>query len=921
MKFFIFAFLFSLFFYTVNAQNLYSVKGSVSDTASNVKLLNASLSIMNSKDSTLAAFTRAKSDGSFSVDKLKAGKFFILLTYPGYADYVERFSLDSANRNKDFGAVKLILKANLLAEVLVKAKAVAVRIKGDTTEFNAGSFEIQPNSRVEDLIKQFPGIQVDKDGKITAQGEVVKKVLVDGEEFFGDDPTLVTKNIRADMVDKVQLYDKKSDQATFTGIDDGEKTKTLNIKLKEDKKSGYFGKVDIGAGSDEFYKGQGMLNVFKGKRKFSAYAIAGNDGTVGLGWEDAGKYGAGVQVSDNGGVYFSGGGSEYNGQGIPVARTGGLHYDVKWNQDKESLNTNFKGSYLNVDGTSNTQTQNNLPTGVINEISDRDFNNTTNRQKLDATYEIKLDTTSNLKIIVDGSLSDTESSERFNTSSSRGDESLINNSIRDNRNDGTEQTFFASAFYTKKLKKVGRTLSLFVSQNLRDNKTTGSLNSENNYFNSLSVLDSMQKIDQLKRNNSNSSSLNTNITYTEPFSKSFSVILNYGYILNNSAADRRSFNQSAAGEYNVLDSLYSNNFEVNESRNQVGAVFNYKKDKNTINFGTKASAVDFKQKDLYADKTYERNFINWNPQASYQYKFSQQKSFRVNYRGNTSQPSLNQLQPILQNDDPLNITVGNPDLKPSFRNGFDLQLNSYKILSEQYMYLYGSYSFTLNEIVSNTQTDLAGKNVYQYINLDNKRPSNFNLNVYYGQKISLGGLNVGIDLSTNGNTYYNYANAILNKTTSYNYSGGLRISKYKQKKYDFSVSVNPGYNVSESSLQKDINNNGLTFNTSGSFSVYLPLKFQISSDIRYEYREKTASFDEDFKRTLWNARVEKKFFKAESFKLAISGKDLLNQNRGFDRSAYNNRITQNSYTTIKRYFMFSAVWDFNKMGGSAGLKK
>ncbi|EOR95556.1 : hypothetical protein [Arcticibacter svalbardensis MN12-7] len=918
MKFSFFAFLFSFFFYTVNAQNLYSVKGLVSDTASNEKLLNASLSIMNSKDSTLAAFGRAKADGSFSVDKLKAGKFFILVTYPGYADYVECFNLDSLHRNKDFGDIKLILKANLLAEVLVKAKAVAVRIKGDTTEFNAGSFEIQPNSRVEDLIKQFPGIQVDKDGKITAQGEVVKKVLVDGEEFFGDDPTLVTKNIRADMVDKVQLYDKKSDQATFTGIDDGEKTKTLNIKLKEDKKSGYFGKVDVGAGSDEFYKGQGMLNVFKGKRKFSAYAIAGNDGTVGLGWEDAGKYGAGVQVSDNGGVYFSGGGSDYNGQGIPVARTGGLHYDAKWNLDKETINTNFKTSYLNVDGTSNTQTQNNLPTGVINEVSDRDFNTSNNRQKLDATYEIKLDTTSNLKIVVDGSLADTESSEQFKTTSSRGDGSLVNNSIRDNRNDGKEQSFFASAFYNKKLKKTSRTLSLFVSQTLRDNKTTGSLNSANKYFNSVVVLDS---IDQYKLNKSNSASLNTNITYTEPFSKTFSVILNYGYILNNSSADRRSFNQSASGDYNVLDSLYSNNFEVDESRNQVGMVFNYKKDKNTINFGTKASAVDFKQKDLYADKTYSRNFINWNPQASYQYKFSQQKSFRLSYRGNSSQPSLNQLQPILQNDDPLNITVGNPDLKPSFRNGFDLQLNSYKILSEQYIYLYGSYNFTLNEIVSNTQTDSAGKNLYQYINLNNKQPSNFYMNLYYGWKISLGGLKVGIDLGTNGNTYYNYANTILNKTTSYSYSGGLRISKYKQKKYDFSVSANPGYNVSESSLQKDINNNGLTFNSSGSFSVYLPLKFQISSDIRYEYREKTASFDEDFKRTLWNARVEKKFFKAESFRLVASANDILNQNKGFDRSAYNNRITQNSYTTIKRYFMFSAVWDFNKMGGSAGLKK
>lgn len=256
-------------------QHRYTLKGSVIDTASNVKMVNVSVSVMSAKDSILADFGRTNTSGDFQLNRLKPGRNILMLTYPGYADYVEYIQIDSLQGVKNLGPLKMILKANLLAEVLVKAKAVAVKVKGDTTEFNAGSFEIQPNSRVEDLLKQFPGIQVDKDGKITAHGETVRKVLVDGEEFFGDDPTLVTKNIRADMVDKVQLYDKKSDQATFTGIDDGEKTKTLNIKLKEDKKSGYFGKLEAGGGTDDFYRGQSMINVFKGKKKFAAYGLGG----------------------------------------------------------------------------------------------------------------------------------------------------------------------------------------------------------------------------------------------------------------------------------------------------------------------------------------------------------------------------------------------------------------------------------------------------------------------------------------------------------------------------------------------------------------------------------------------------------------------------------------------------------------------
>ncbi len=255
------------------AQKQYLIKGTVTDSMATYKMVNTSISVLNEKDSILVKYTRADAEGNFILNSPKSGKFILLVTYPGYADYVENFVLDSVNTTKDFGRINLILKATLLQDVIIQGKVASIKIKGDTTEYNAGSYSIAPNSKVEDLLKQLPGIQVDKDGKITAQGETVNKVLVDGEEFFGDDPTLVTKNIRGDMVDKVQLYDKKSDQATFTGIDDGEKSKTINIKLKEDKKNGYFGKLEGGVGTDKFYNNQAMFNAFKGKQKFSAFLV------------------------------------------------------------------------------------------------------------------------------------------------------------------------------------------------------------------------------------------------------------------------------------------------------------------------------------------------------------------------------------------------------------------------------------------------------------------------------------------------------------------------------------------------------------------------------------------------------------------------------------------------------------------------
>ncbi|MGV3545622.1 MAG: carboxypeptidase-like regulatory domain-containing protein, partial [Pedobacter sp.] len=241
---------FLLFSYAAFSQNN-SIKGAIIDISSNAKLHNATVSVLNAKDSTLYKFTRAAKDGNFSFQNMKKGNFILLVTYPEYADFVNKFSLDSANNSIDFNAIDMKTKAKLLNEVIIKGQAAAIKIKGDTTEFNAAAYKIQPNDRVEDLLKKFPGVTVDAQGKITAQGKTVEKVLVDGEEFFGDDPTLVTKNLRADMVDKVQLFEKSSDQAAFTGVDDGQKAQTLNIVLKEDKKQGYFGKVDAGYSTDD----------------------------------------------------------------------------------------------------------------------------------------------------------------------------------------------------------------------------------------------------------------------------------------------------------------------------------------------------------------------------------------------------------------------------------------------------------------------------------------------------------------------------------------------------------------------------------------------------------------------------------------------------------------------------------------------
>lgn len=904
-----------------------SIKGAVIDTAANIPLLNSSVSVLYARDSILLKYSRAQKDGSFSLSGLPRGKFILLITYPGYADFVSSFSVDSATRDKDFGKIGMILKSKLLQDVIVKGKAAAIKIKGDTTEYNAGSFEIQPNSKVEDLLKQLPGIQVDQSGKITAQGQTVQKVLVDGEEFFGDDPTLVTKNVRADMVDKVQLYDKKSDQATFTGIDDGERTKTINLKLKEDKKNGFFGKADLSGGNDEYYEGQAMFNAFKGKRKFSAYGTLSNTGKTGLGWEDNSTYGSSSNMEfTDGGIMIYGGGDDgldsfdgrYGGQGIPVAKNGGAHYDGKWDNDKQSLNANYKVGSIDIDGVRSSLTQNNLPSGVILGNSAQNFNNFANRQKLDVMYEVKFDTTSSLKVSADGTTKRNKTRNSYNSLSQRGNNVLLNSNNRTVSNNGEGTVFNASAFWNKKLKKKGRTFSVALNGSVNDNSASGFLNSDIEYYNQDGRPDSIQNIDQYKSSDSENKSFRGNLTYTEPLHKNLAVVLNYGVSINNSSSDRKSFNRSAEGRYDQLDRSLSNNYSLDQLSNQGGAIFNYKKNnKITVNFGTRLSSVSFRQRDEYTAKEYKRHFINWNPEASYQYRFSQQRMFRLAYQGNTHQPGIGQIQPIRENTDPLNITVGNPDLKPAFSNRFDMRYSSYKVLTERSIWLYGSYNFTVNPIVNNTVTDSAGKSTYQSFNLKDKNPSSFYLSAYLDRKIKKLDMGLGVNFSLSGNTYYSLINNASNKTTSYTYSGGITISKYKQKKYSLYGSFGPSYTTNESSLQRQLNNNGGGLNADFNFTFYLPGKVQVGSDGSYQYREKTQSFNENFERFTWNASLSKTFTKKDDLKLSFTGYDLLNQNIGFDRTANGNYLTQTSYNNIRRYFMLSLTWDFNKMGGAS----
>lgn len=882
-------------------QTNYAVKGLVIDTATNDQLDDATVSVLDAKDSILQTFTYTNK-GVFNLGSLKPGKFLLLITYPDYADYSGHFILDGKHPVYDFGSVSMILKSTLLNEVLIKAKVAAIKIKGDTTEFNAASYFTQKNAKVEDLLKQLPGMRINQSGAIIFQGESVGKILVDGEEFFSDDPAMVTKNVRADMVNKVQVYNQKSEQAKLTGIEDGVKVKTINIVLREDKRKGLFGKTEAGLGNDGYYKGQAVANKFSPKQKMAAYGNIGNIGNTGLSGDDRGKYATG-----NAAVY-------YGGVGLPSSRDGGVHYDAKWNNDKQSVNTDYSMGMLTIDNASNTLRQNNLPGNFNTSHSDSKGRSKSSNRMLVVNFNSKIDSTADLSVKVSGSDGRSIYDSQSNTTTLRGNGTILNDSKINNTSDNNNENANTSINYVKRFKKKGRSISINARtfHNRSDNK--GYLRSGLNYYSDQGASDSTSQIDQYKPVTYRSNSVAGGFSYTDQLVKSVSLTASYNFSKTASSNERLSFNRSSAGLYSQLDSAFSNNFKYNSQSSTYSISTAYSGDKIKVNINMNAADEGLKQTERFQSTFLERKFVNLRSGANFSYQLSKAASLSLDYSGNTVQPSAYQLQPPPQNTDPLNIDLGNPDLDREFNNRLSYNYRVYQPTSDQGINFSGSYTATSNAIVSNRVTDSSGVNTHQYSNLNGKRPNNWDVYAeVYGHVTKLDFL-ASVVLSISGNKSFNNINNQLNTYRYTKYSP--RVSVWTSKsRYSFNIGMGPDYILNSTSLQT-VNNNSRGYSADLSNYVRLPYHFFMGSDLTYRYTAKNQVFDRDFQQTLLNAYIGRLFLKNEGLKVTIKGNDLLNQNTSYSRSNPNGNFVESRYAVIKRFFMFSLSWDFAKFGKS-----
>lgn len=891
-----------------SAQNV-RITGKIIDTVSNSPVNEASVLLLQAKDSILVADTRSLKDGAFSLNVDKKGQYILLVTYPKYIEYFEKFRIDSLSAEKHFNKINLTRQEILLKEVMVKfTKLAPMRMNGDTLEFAADSFHVQLNASVEDLLKKLPGLNIDKDGKITAQGKTVNKVLVDGEEFFGDDPTLVTKNLKANMVDKVQVFDKTSDQAAFTGISDGVKTKTLNIKLKADKKQGYFGKIEAAGGTKGFYQNQSMFNLFQGEQKIAGYITHSNTGLIGLDRRSQQSYASGDSnpISND----LDNWNGTYSGVGIPKSVSGGGHYSDKWNEGKEAFNGNYKLGSLDILGEQNTISQISLPGNSIYQNSTHTTKNHMLRHGLNMSYNIKLDPSSELKFFLESSFLNKKTNDHDSTGIRRENLLKLNNSAKDISTDGNVKALNSNVLWQKKLNKDRRTLSINFNTKFNNSKSNGFFFTKSDFFDNTGRIDSSQVIDQFKTTDNSAESYGLKFTYTEPLSKSGSLIVNYGNFIDKAESALYTFNKAFANNYsNTPDTLYTNNYQFNQFSSRGGIAYIYDQQKIHIQLSTDMAYNQFDQHNLFKNSTLKRSFNNWFPNAQFRYNISPSKTIAFDYNGYNTQPAIQQLQPVTNNNDPLNIFIGNTTLRPTFTNSF---ASSYQFIRKStYLSISGNFSSTNNPITLSTRTDSSGKTTNTYINFDGKATYNYTANFLFREKLKSWDMDYGLDGGAEGARYAGISNGLPYTSYTNAYRMNAVLSKSKNNVYNLGVMAGVNYSINENDLQPLINNNSWGYNIYPFFDFYLPLKIQIHSDGNYTWQGKTQTFNQNFSRLLWNAWIGKQMLKQSNLMFKLSVNDILNQNIGFNRSVNNNSIVQNNYTTIARYFLVSLIWDFN----------
>lgn len=915
------------------------INGIVIDSTSQKALLEANISLIDSRDSSFAQVQSTGGEGDFALTGIGPGTYRLLVSFVGYRTKTVRVTITAEKPEVMLGTLLLQPQAQTLGEVVIVQERPPVTIRGDTVEFNANSFKTQPNAQVEDLLKKLPGMEVDRDGNVKAQGRDVQRVLLDGKPFFGNDPKMATRNLPADMIDRVQLFDRQSDQSRFSGVDDGERDQTINLVTKRDRQRGMFGQESGGYGTDNRYQARIGVNRFNNGQQLSFIGQLNNINQQGFSGEGLG----GALNTGGGGGGNQGGGRETQGggaatglagpTGITRAGAAGLNFSDALGT-KIDLSSSYFFNQTNALNSQVSRRETSLParnggTERTQNFTDRNngSNGITNAHRFNVQFNYRMDSLNSLRVIPNFTYTLSNTNTNANSRTTDGLNQPLNSSVSLFNSNGNSISGNNTLLWMHKFKRRGRTFSANLLTTVNDN-TTNSLNqSQNQFFRSVSTGPGSgtatgggsttltgtgsgtgvfaNNIDQQNRQLTNALTNNLTLSYTEPLSLAKSLEFRYNLSVSNNESDRNTadFNPET-NQYDRVNALLSNNFVNSFITNRLGTSYQYRRVKYQYTLGFDMQNASLQSNNLSRDVTIARTFRNALPNARFQYTLSRNSTFTADYRTRVNAPSVTQLQPVVDNSNPLYIRSGNPNLQPEYTHSLNLNYRTFDQTTFKNFVASAGLTNTYNRIVNATTITESGAQFSQPVNT----------NGYYslfafaslGKPANWGARKVNINWtsSLNGSRGIGFVNGQSNASVNLNIGQGLSLNTNINEKTDLNLSGNVTYSIATYSAQPQQNTR--FFTNTANFRAYHRLgdRFFVSTDVYYNANTgRAAGFNQQF--VLLNGSIGQFMFKQKQGEWRLSGYDLLNQNQSITRNTTETYIQDTQSLVLRRYFMLT----------------
>jgi len=911
----------------------FSIKGQLTDTLSS-PLSSATLMVLSAKDSSLINFGVTDQKGNFEIRNINRGEYLFKVSFVGYNTYLRRVSSAEGVTEVNLGQIRMTPRTTQLDEVVVHGEKAPVTVKRDTIEFNADSFKTKANASVEDLLKKMPGIDVESDGTVKAQGEQVQRVTVDGKEFFGRDPKLATRNLPADAVDKVQVFDKKSEQATFTGIDDGQREKTINLELKEEKRNGAFGALTGGIGTDGRYTAKGNLNKFSKGKQLSFLGMGNNINEQGFSISDYMNFSGGSQQmmagagggmrltfdgNNSGGVPLNFGGRQ---NGIITNYAGGLNFNQVISK-KTEVNGSYFYNHLDQEIDRIVERTNYLPSGqTYGSSQDSRQHNVNENHRLNFTIDHKIDSSNSLRFTSSASYSNTMLTTASLSETMSASNTPQNSSTNYNQTDGTGLTINSNLLYRHRFAKKGRNVSVNALFNISENGSDMDLSAENFFY---SGATEQQNVQRTTDQGSSNQSVGASLSYIEPIGGRKYLEVSYNVRTNLNDVDRNVYD--ITGSSSDFNQMLSNSYTSNYIYHRPGLSMRINRNKFNVSFGAnwQKTVLDGRLKILEID--INKDFQNILPNLRFNYDFSNVRHLRLEYETSIQEPTIQQLQPVVDfSTSQINQSIGNPNLGPGYNHRMNLHfttfdpgrfVNFFAMINGLYTANAISYQQAVNADLStltmpvNVDYNASVNGNFNFGFPITKLKSRFNFGPVITRSASLAFIN---DLPSGAGPQEIQTNQqTLGGTARYNFN-------FKDVfTLDLSANLSSQQTnyVSEAAMTPEAQQ---YFNETYSAETFVTIlkNWQFNGSFDYLiYNSQTTGFNQ--KLPLLNLSLSRFILKAQSGEIKFGVVNVFDKSMSVSQVASVNYLEQTTYNNLGRYFMVSFTYSLNKqlnpMGG------